>query len=76
MLSLFGVVQLGVYALLQVPVGVLLDRIGSRRIIVAGALLMAAGQLLLAHAGSVPAGLAARVLVGAGDARPSSASCG
>ena len=67
-LSLFGVVQLGVYALLQVPVGVLLDRIGSRRMIAAGALLMAAGQLLLAHAGSVPAGLAARVLVGAGDA--------
>ena len=67
-LSLFGVVQLGVYALLQVPVGVLLDRIGSRRMIVAGALFMAAGQLLLAHAGSVPAGLTARVLVGAGDA--------
>jgi MFS family permease len=67
-LSLFGVVQLGVYALLQVPVGVLLDRIGSRRMIVAGGLFMAAGQLLLAHAGSVPTGLAARVLVGAGDA--------
>ncbi len=67
-LSLFGVVQLGVYAALQVPVGVLLDRIGSRRMIVAGGLLMAAGQLLLAEAGSVPAGLVARVLVGAGDA--------
>ena len=67
-LSLFGVVQLGVYAAMQVPVGVLLDRIGSRRMIVAGGLLMAGGQLLLAHAGDVPTGLAARVLVGAGDA--------
>jgi MFS family permease len=67
-LSLFGVVQLGVYAALQVPVGVLLDRIGSRRMIAAGALLMAGGQLLLARADSVPGGLLARVLVGAGDA--------
>jgi MFS family permease len=67
-LSLFGVVQLGVYAVMQVPVGVLLDRIGSRRMIVAGGLLMAAGQLLMARAESVPAGLVARVLVGGGDA--------
>ncbi|CAA9290066.1 MAG: Uncharacterized MFS-type transporter [uncultured Corynebacteriales bacterium] len=67
-LSLFGVVQLGVYAALQVPVGVLLDRIGSRRMIAAGALLMAGGQLLLANADGVPTGLLARVLVGAGDA--------
>ena len=67
-LSLFGVVQLGVYAALQVPVGVLLDRIGSRRMIAAGAVLMAGGQLLLARADSVPGGLLARVLVGAGDA--------
>jgi len=67
-LSLFGVLQLGVYAALQVPVGVLLDRVGPRRMLVAGGLLMAAGQLALALAGGVPAGLAARVLVGAGDA--------
>jgi MFS family permease len=67
-LSLFGVVQLAVYAALQVPVGVLLDRIGSRRMLVAGGLTMAAGQVLLARAGGVPGGLLARVLVGAGDA--------
>jgi MFS family permease len=67
-LSLFGVLQLGVYAAMQVPVGVLLDRAGPRRMIVAGGLLMAAGQSLLATAGGVPTGLAARVLVGAGDA--------
>jgi len=66
--SLFLVLQLAVYAGLQVPVGVLLDRLGSRRMILAGALTMAAGQLLLALATDVPTAVAARVLVGAGDA--------
>jgi MFS family permease len=67
-LSLFSVLQLAVYASLQVPVGVLLDRIGARRLIAAGALLMGAGQLVLATAHGVGLAVAARVLVGAGDA--------
>jgi MFS family permease len=66
--SLFLVLQLAVYAALQVPVGVALDRFGSRRMILAGALTMAAGQLLLALATDVPTAVTARVLVGAGDA--------
>jgi MFS family permease len=66
--SLFLVLQLAVYAGLQVPVGVALDRFGSRRMILTGALTMAAGQLALAAAEDVPAAIAARVLVGAGDA--------
>ncbi|SFL05115.1 MFS transporter [Geodermatophilus ruber] len=66
--SLFLVLQLAVYAALQVPVGVALDRFGSRRLILAGALTMAAGQALLALATDVPTAAAARVLVGAGDA--------
>src|ERR687889_1233067 len=66
--SLFLVLQLVVYAAMQVPVGVALDRFGSRRLILAGALTMAAGQALLALAGDVPTAVAARVLVGAGDA--------
>lgn len=66
--SLFLVLQLAVYAGLQVPVGVALDRFGSRRLILAGAMTMAAGQLVLALAGDVPTAVAARVLVGAGDA--------
>src|SRR5688572_17924603 len=66
--SLFLVLQLAVYAGLQVPVGVALDRFGSRRMILAGALTMAAGQLVLALAGDVPTAVVARVLVGAGDA--------
>ncbi|WP_197028999.1 nitrate/nitrite transporter [Blastococcus sp. URHD0036] len=67
-LSLFLVLQLAVYAGMQVPVGVALDRFGSRRLIVAGGLTMAAGQLLLAVATDVPTAVGARVLVGAGDA--------
>jgi MFS family permease len=67
-ISLFLVLQLAVYAGLQVPVGVALDRFGSRRMILAGALTMAAGQLVLALATDVPTAILARVLVGAGDA--------
>jgi MFS family permease len=67
-LASFAVLQLLVYAGLQVPVGVLLDRFGSLRLIVTGALLMAAGQTLLAFADGVNGAVIARVLVGAGDA--------
>jgi MFS family permease len=67
-LALFAVLQLAVYAALQIPVGVLLDRIGSRRLIAAGAFLMAIGQLVLATAHAVGLAVAGRVLVGAGDA--------
>src|SRR4051794_4231738 len=66
--SLFLVLQLAVYAALQVPVGLALDRFGARLMILAGALTMAAGQLVLALASDVPTAVAARVLVGAGDA--------
>src|SRR3954464_7798281 len=66
--SLFLVLQLAVYAGLQIPVGLALDRFGARRMILAGALTMAAGQFALALATDVPTAVAARVLVGAGDA--------
>ncbi|MFC5994960.1 nitrate/nitrite transporter [Pseudonocardia hispaniensis] len=67
-LSGFVVLQLLVYAGLQVPVGVLLDRFGARVLVVTGALTMAAGQLLLGLAASLPLAIVARILVGAGDA--------
>jgi sugar phosphate permease len=67
-ISLFVVLQLVVYAGLQVPVGVALDRLGSRRMVLLGALTIAAGQTVLAFADDVPTALVARVLVGAGDA--------
>ncbi|HEY0001507.1 MAG TPA: MFS transporter [Actinoplanes sp.] len=64
----FAVLQLLVYAGLQVPVGVLLDRFGSLRLVVTGGLLMAAGQALMATATGVEGAVTARILVGAGDA--------
>jgi MFS family permease len=67
-LATFVVVQLVVYAALQVPVGVLLDRYGPRRLIATGALLMSVGQLVVALTSTAQLGLAARVLIGAGDA--------
>ncbi|NHA70240.1 MFS transporter [Phycicoccus flavus] len=67
-LSTFTVVQLAVYAAMQVPVGVLLDRFGSKRLMTTGLLLMTAGQAWFAVAGTFEVGLAARVLLGAGDA--------
>lgn len=67
-LATFSVVQLFVYAGLQIPVGVLVDRWGPRKMIAGGAVLMIVGQLLLAMADSVGAGLVGRFFVGAGDA--------
>jgi MFS family permease len=67
-LASFAVLQLLVYAGLQVPVGLLLDRFGPRRLIAAGAGLMALGQLLLAVSPGVPLAVVGRILVGAGDA--------
>ncbi|WP_243422274.1 MFS transporter [Micromonospora globispora] len=67
-LATFSVAQLAVYAAMQVPVGVLLDRFGSRRLLLAGGSLMVAGQLCFAVATDVRLAVAARVLVGLGDA--------
>ncbi|MFC5280566.1 nitrate/nitrite transporter [Arcanobacterium canis] len=67
-LSLFTVVQLGVYALAQIPVGIALDRFGTRRVMVVGAVAMAIGQVGIAYVPSVSAALAVRALIGMGDA--------
>lgn len=66
LLASMAVAQLMVYALLQVPVGVLLDRYGPRLLIAGGAAGMALGQVVLALAPSAGWVLAGRVLVGAG----------
>src|SRR5579871_3504818 len=67
-LSLFAVLQLAVYASLQVPVGVVLDHVGARRLIATGAAVMGTGQLVLATVHGAALAVAGRVLVGAGDA--------
>jgi MFS family permease len=67
-LSMFAVIQLAVYGAMQIPVGLLLDRFGARPIITIGMALMAVGQLALAFAPDVGWAIAARMLLGAGDA--------
>lgn len=68
LLSSLGVVQIIVYAALQVPVGMLVDRVGPKMLISIGAGLMLVGQLTLAFTPGLGFALLGRVLVGAGDA--------
>lgn len=67
-LSSLAVAQLVVYAALQVPVGMLLDRFGPTRLIAVGAGLMALGQTAVALAPDLGGAVLGRMLVGAGDA--------
>jgi sugar phosphate permease len=64
LLSTLAVAQLVVYAALQVPVGVLVDRIGPRALLASGALLMVAGQVALAFSTSLQVAVPGRMLVG------------
>lgn len=67
-LATFTTVQLLVYAAMQIPVGILLDRFGSRRLLLVGLSLMTFGQLWFATIDSYAPALSARVLIGMGDA--------
>ena len=67
-LSAFVYLQLFVYALMQIPAGVLLDRFGPRALIVGGCVLMAIGQAFLAVAPAVWMAVVGRAVVGSGDA--------
>jgi MFS family permease len=52
------------YAAVQIPVGVLLDRFGPRRLLIAGTLLAAAGSAMFALAPGLALATAGRALVG------------
>jgi len=67
-LSSFVVLQIVVYAGMQIPAGVLLDRYGSRIMIAVGAFIMMSAQFALAFTESLPVAIGARIAVGAGDA--------
>ncbi|QGU05072.1 MFS transporter [Corynebacterium comes] len=67
-IAVFTAVQIGVYAAAQIPVGMLIDRFGPRKLLFVGALIMAAGQVLLGFTTSYWVAIGARVLIGAGDA--------
>lgn len=67
-LALFSALQLGVYLVLQVPSGLLADRMGPRRVITGGVVALAVGSAVFAVSGSILGGVAGRVLIGIGDA--------
>lgn len=67
-LSTFSILQLLVYAGMQVPVGLLVDRLGTKKVLAIGAVLFTAGQLGFALSPSYGTALAARALLGCGDA--------
>jgi MFS family permease len=67
-LSIFILLQLGIYAGMQIPTGILVDRYGPRRLLVVAACTMGVAQCLFAVADSYPLALAARAVLGLGDA--------
>lgn len=68
LLSTLAVLQLVVYAGMQIPIGLLIDRVGPRALMLTGTALMAVGQLTVGFSGAIGVAVAGRVLVGAGDA--------
>jgi sugar phosphate permease len=54
------------FALTQIPVGILLDRVGPRRTMTGLSLVAIIGAFIFAWASSLPAGLMGRVLMGVG----------
>ena len=66
-LATLAVFQLVVYAAMQIPVGILLDRFGAKKLLAIGAFIMAAGQLTVALAPSLGIAVLGRMLVGMGD---------
>ncbi|MBV2152873.1 nitrate/nitrite transporter [Kitasatospora sp. SUK 42] len=67
-LSTFSILQVLVYAAMQVPVGLLVDRFGPRRVLLLGVLLLSAGQLAFAFSSAFAPALASRAVLGCGDA--------
>ncbi len=67
-LSTLMVVQFAIYAAAQIPVGVALDRFGSRKVLTTGMAVIALGQVAMALAPTFPLAVFARLLVGIGDA--------
>ncbi len=67
-LSTFVMLQLGVYAAMQVPTGILVDRFGPRRMLLVATMIMGSAQLMFSQVESYPLALVARGLLGCGDA--------
>lgn len=67
-LSTFSILQLLVYAGMQIPVGLLVDRLGTKKVLTLGVVLFTLGQAAFAFSPSYGMALAARALLGCGDA--------
>ncbi|MFF4228865.1 nitrate/nitrite transporter [Streptomyces sp. NPDC001820] len=67
-LSTFSILQLLVYAGMQIPVGLMVDRLGTKKMLTLGVVLFTAGQLGFAFSPSYGAAVASRALLGCGDA--------
>lgn len=67
-LSTFSILQLLVYAGMQIPVGLMVDRLGTKKVLTLGVVLFTVGQLAFALSPSYGMALAARALLGCGDA--------
>jgi MFS family permease len=67
-LATFTMLQLLVYAGMQIPVGLLIDRFGARAVLGTGAVVLTLAQSGFAFADTYPLALLARVFVGVGDA--------
>jgi MFS family permease len=67
-LSTFSILQVLVYAGMQIPVGLMVDRLGTKRVLMLGAVLFTAGQAAFALSHSYGTALAARAVLGCGDA--------
>jgi MFS family permease len=67
-IALLSTVQLAVYLVMQIPAGLLADRLGPRRSLTLGLMAMGAGELLFAFSPALGPAIVGRALVGAGDA--------
>jgi MFS family permease len=67
-LSTFSILQLLVYAGMQIPVGLMVDRLGTKKVLTIGVVLFTVGQLGFALSPSYETALASRALLGCGDA--------
>jgi MFS family permease len=67
-LATFTTLQLVVYAGMQIPVGIMVDRFGPRSVMLSGMVVISVAQAGFALADTYPLALLARVFVGVGDA--------
>ncbi|WP_329134276.1 MFS transporter [Streptomyces sp. NBC_01476] len=67
-LSTFSILQVLVYAGMQIPVGLMVDRLGTKKVLMLGAVLFTAGQGAFALSHSYGMALGARAVLGCGDA--------